>query len=195
MDVPLTPDVEGSGKPGHHTGMAQSLRLEGRTDATFDGGSFSTQGVRRTAATGCGTCTDDQCIHVSGTIVARYRVTTTVTLPRVSDFPDLTSCQRTRVQSAINNVLAPHEQQHVAAFRTYNGTTRTPFDVSLCLGEFDSTIASMFQTEASARQSSAQSASDALDPFHFDVDLNCEDRRQSTGPPEQPQSGEDEEVA
>ena len=57
-------------------------------------------------------------IHVTGTLVSTYHATTHVTLPRASDFPGLTPCQRQRVQDAIDNVLAPHEQEHVEAFRT-----------------------------------------------------------------------------
>lgn len=33
----------------------------------------------------------------------------------------------------------------------------------------------MFEAEERERRSDAQAASDALDPFHVDVDLNCED--------------------
>jgi hypothetical protein len=63
----------------------------------------------------------------------------------------------------------------VAAFRGYNGTTRRPFDLTLCRSEFDSAIRAMFEAEEDARRQAAQDASDALDPFHFDVDLDCED--------------------
>lgn len=175
--------TSGQGEPAHDVAFNTSLRLEGRTDATFDGGSFHTERVRVTAATGCPGCsTDDPCIRARGTLVATYAVTTTVTLPSADDFPNLRPCQRQRVQNAIDTVLAPHEQQHVTAFNTYNGTTRTAFDLTLCRSEFDAAIQTMHDTAAAARQSAAQAASDALDPFHFDVDINCED------PPAQPRS-------
>jgi hypothetical protein len=151
-----------------------TLRLQGRTDATFDGGSFSTENVTATQATGCKNCSGSPCVHVTGTLVTTYSVTTQVTLPPVPS--NLTPCQQQRVRDAINNVLAPHEQQHVAAFNTYNGTTSRSFDLTLCRSNFDSTIRSMFEAEERARRSAAQAASDSLDPFHFDVDLNCEDR-------------------
>lgn len=168
--------ASGRGEPSQDTAMASNVRLEGRTDAQFDGGSFETQNVRVSAAEGCTACGDgDPCIRARGMLVARFHVTTTVTLPSVDDFPDLTPCQRARVQRAITTVLAPHEQQHVQAFRQYNGVTRTPFDVTLCRSEFDSTIQSMFDTQESTRRAAAQAASDALDPFHFDVDINCEE--------------------
>jgi hypothetical protein len=155
---------------------SNSLRLQGRTDATFDGGAFHTENVVVSRGTGCEGCAGRECVHVVGDLVATYAVTTTVTLPRVSDFPNLSVCQRQRVRDAINNVLAPHEQQHVAAFNTYNGATRRRFDVTLCRNTFDSTIRTMFEAEERTRRSAAQAASDVLDPFHFDVDLNCEDR-------------------
>jgi hypothetical protein len=112
--------------------------------------------------------------------VATYSVTTTVTLPSADDFPGLTPCQRRRVQDAIDNVLAPHEQQHVRAFQQYNGTTRRPFNLTCCRSEFDTIIRNMFEAEAQARQAAAQAASDALDPFHFDVNLDCEEEGTSS---------------
>lgn len=183
--------ASGKGEPAQDSAKGSNVRIEGRTDAEFDGGSFETQNVRVSAAEGCDSCADgDPCIRARGMLVARYHVTTRVTLPSANDFPDLTPCQRARVQSAIDTVLAPHEQEHVSAFRQYNGVTRTPFDVTLCRSEFDSTIQSMFDTQQSGRRAAAQAASDALDPFHFDVDINCEE------PPEAGTSsaGENEEI-
>jgi hypothetical protein len=151
---------------------AYSVTLRGRTDATFSN-SFRTINVRTVAATGCDNCAASECVHVTGTLESTFRVATNVTLPSVSDFPDLTACQRQRVRDGINNVLAPHEQQHVAAFRTYNGTVRTPFDLTICRTDFDGAIQQLHDGVESARRSSAQAASDALDPFEFDVDLDC----------------------
>ena len=157
------------------------LRLRGRTDATYDGGRFQTQNVTVRPATDCTGCSGRNCVHVTGTLEAIYSVATTVTLPRVADFPDLTPCQQRRVQNAIDNVLAPHEQQHVAAFQQYNGTTRRAFDLTLCRSEFDGAIQRMFEAEERARRAAAQAASDALDPFHFDVDVDCEEPRAAAG--------------
>ena len=171
------PVAQGEGTREHVTAFNNpgSLRLEGRTDADFDGGSFRTERTRVRPASTCEGCTGGDCVHVTGVLVSTYHVTTRVTLPSVADYPDLTPCQRGRVQNAIDTVLAPHEQEHVHAFRGYNGTTRRPFDLTLCRSEFDSAIRSMFEAEEAARRRAAQQASDDLDPFHFDVDLNCED--------------------
>lgn len=183
------PSGSGKGTQSKDQAHANSLTLEGRTDAVFDGGSFETRDVRVTRAEGCETCEAGQCVRVRGVLVARYSVTTTVTLPSVNDFPDLTACQRQRVQDAIDNVLAPHEQEHVRAFDRYNGVTRTPFDITLCRSEFDSTVRDMFEQQQSDRRDRAQAASDALDPFNFNVDLDCEDAED-----ESPNAGDKETV-
>jgi hypothetical protein len=171
------PALEGEGEPVHEVAFNRTgpLRLHGRTDATYDGGAFRTENVTLEAGSGCAGCGGRQCVHVTGTLVATYRVRTSVTLPSVSDFPDLTPCQQRRVQDAIDNVLAPHEQEHVRAFEGYNGVTRRAFDLTLCRSEFAAAIQQMFETEEQARRQAAQSASDALDPFNFDVDMDCEE--------------------
>jgi hypothetical protein len=171
------PLVYGAGQPHQVSvfGRRGTLRLQGRTDANFDGGSFHTQNVVARGATDCEGCSGKACLHVTGTLIATYAVTTRVTLPQVSDYPDLTPRQQQRVRDAIENVLAPHEQAHVRAFATYNGTTRRPFDLTLCRSAFEDAIRSMFTAEEQARHQAAQAASDALDPFHFDVDLSCEE--------------------
>jgi hypothetical protein len=166
------PDITGTGTEEQVT--AYSVTLRGRTDADFSS-SFETRNVRTRAASECENCTGAECVHVTGTLESTFRVRTTVTLPSVSDFPDLTACQRARVQDGITNVLAPHEQQHVVAFRTYNGVVRTRFDLTLCRSDFDARIQELHDSIESARRAAAQAASDALDPFEFDVDLNCED--------------------
>jgi len=165
--------VSGDGQDFHS--VAYGLTLRGRTDATFSS-NFRTVDVRTTEGTGCDGCSGSDCVHVAGTLESTFRVKTQITLPSVSDFPDLTACQRQRVRDAITNVLAPHEQRHVTAFRTYNGTTRTPFDLTLCRTDFNARIQAMHDSAESTRQASAQAASDALDPFEFEVDLDCDDR-------------------
>jgi len=166
------PEVSGEGPETAVT--AYSVTLRGRTDADFSN-SFRTRNVRTSAGSGCEGCTGAECVHVTGIVESTFRVTTRVTLPSVDDFPDLTECQRQRVQDGITNVLAPHEQEHVTAFNTYRGTVRTPFDLTLCRTDFDARIQELHDGVEAARRSSAQAASDALDPFSFDVDLDCED--------------------
>lgn len=165
--------ISGTGNRHHETVHGgSSMTLQGRTDADYDGGVFQTENVTATRGEGCQTCED--CLHIRGTLVSTFTVTTTVTLPSINDYPNLTACQRQRVQNAIDTVLAPHEQQHVQAFRAYNGTVRTPFDFTICRSEFESRIQDMHNQIESGRRSVAQGASDALDPFNFTVDLNCD---------------------
>ncbi|MEA5463934.1 hypothetical protein [Leptothoe sp. PORK10 BA2] len=166
------PNLEGEGESYTTVVYGNSLRLQGRTRARFSN-SFLTENVVTAPAEGCEGCRASNCVHVTGTLVSTFTVTTTVTLPSVADFPHLTSCQQQRVQDAIDTVLAPHEQQHVSAFQTYNGTVSPPFDLTICRGRFAAQIQAMHNSLQSSRRSAAQGASDALDPFHFDVDLNC----------------------
>jgi len=171
-------EVSGKGSSAHHSAESKGrkMRLNGRTEADFDGGKYETKNTKVQSATGCESCNGNDCIHVIGTLVARYHVKTIVTLPKVSDYPDLTKCQKIRIRNAIMNVLAPHEQQHVRAFRQYNGVTRQQFDLTLCRSEFDGKIKAIFENEEKARRAAAKAASEALDPFYFDVDLNCDDK-------------------
>jgi hypothetical protein len=164
---------------------AFQLQLQGRTDADFTS-SFSTENGRTRRGAGCEGCLPEDCVQATGVLVSTFQVNTTVTLPSVDDFPGLTPCQRQRVQNAITSVLTPHEQQHVRAFRTYNGTVRTPFNLTVCRPEFDARIQAMHDGIEARRRTDAQARSDALDPFQFTVDLNCEEpsapRRQAVGP-------------
>lgn len=168
----MVPDVSGEGFDVQVS--AYSVTLRGRTDADFSS-SFRTRNVRTGAGSGCENCAGADCVHVTGILESTFRVRTTVTLPSVDDFPGLTACQRQRVQDGITNVLAPHEQEHVVAFNTYAGTVRTPFDLTLCRSDFDARIQELHDSVEAGRRTAAQAASDALDPFSFDVDLDCTD--------------------
>lgn len=164
----------GRGTPTQAKGFAQSLSLEGLTEAEFDGGSFSVTNAQQTEATECENCGDSDCRQISGVLDSTFHVNTNVTLPNVDDL-NLTPCQVPIVTNAINNVLAPHEQDHVRRFSTYNGSVSTPFNVKVCSGDFSAKMQEMHDNIESARQSAAQALSDEIDPFNFDVDIDCED--------------------
>ncbi len=174
--VPI-PEISGGGEPDQDYAFTNggTLALQGRTDAEFDGGVFRTTNMRTSRSSRCPTCEAPECLHVIGTLVSTFRVTTRVTLPSAADFDGLTACQRARVRAGIRNVLAPHEQEHVRAFQTYNGTVRTPFEMSVCRDEFAGEIQSLHDGIGRARQDRAQALSDGLDPFNFTVDLDCQD--------------------
>ena len=169
--------VEASGRSarsgGGHPGYANSVRLEGRTDADFSGSTFRTVDGTTRPAKGCKACGADDCQRATGKIVMTFQVATTVTLPNPD--PDLTPCQLQRVRNAIRTILAPHEQRHVSAFSTYDGTVVKPFDLTLCSGDFDAAIQSMFDAVEKRRRAAAQAKSDKLDPFFFDVNIDCKD--------------------
>jgi hypothetical protein len=173
--VEPVPDVAAEGAP-HETVVyagERTIRIHGRTRARFNGGSFRTVNVVTEPGVGCEGCRARNCVHVTGSVVIDYHVTTSVTLPPIPR--GLTPCQRERVQEAIDNVIAPHEAEHVAAFEQYNGTTEQPFDLTLCRNRFPAAIRSMVRQEETPRRAEAQAASDALDPFETEVDLNCEE--------------------
>lgn len=172
--VEPVPHVSETGESEQVEVYGQSLRLQGRTRARF-GNSFRTVDVVTEPGEGCRGCRKSGCVHVTGTLESTYNVTTSVTLPTVASQRRLTPCQRERVQDAIDNVLAPHEQEHVDAFNTYNGTTSTPFDMTICRTSFNARIRALHNADARARRAAAQALSDALDPFFFDVDLDCEE--------------------
>jgi hypothetical protein len=171
------PPVSITGEPHEVVAYAgaPSVRLRGVTRAKFDGGKSRTENLVTEPGSGCRGCRGKNCVHVTGTVVTEYHVTTTVTLPKASSFRRLTPCQRERVQDAIDNILAPHEQDHVDAFETYNGTTEQPFDLNLCRGQLPRAVKKMVRDEERPRRAAAKAASAALDPFNFNVDLDCTD--------------------
>jgi len=148
------------------------VTLHGRTTANFSF-SFAWRDDRCKPAEGCTGCPSAQCIRCTGTIVITYRSAPRVFLPSVPR--GLRPCQRRIVQDAIENILAPHEQEHVAAFRTYEGEEHIPYDLSGCRASMSPAIRHMVNSRESARRAAAQAASDALDPFNPTIDITCED--------------------
>lgn len=176
VEVAPVQDVSGHGQV--HQAMAHgpaNVSIKGKTNATFDGGSFHTEGVTTEAGQGCSACKAKNCVHVTGNVVTAYKVTTKVSLPSMAQFAKLTPCQREAVRQAIQSQLAPHEQDHVTAFGQYNGSSSQPFDLTTCRAALPGKVSAMVRTEERQRRADAQAASDALDPFQIDVDLNCSD--------------------
>lgn len=54
-------------------------------------------------------------------------------------------------------------------------TQKTRLDLTICRTDLDASIQALHDSIEGPRQSAAQAASDALDPFEFEVDLDCED--------------------
>ncbi len=173
-EQPPLPAIEDEGGPFPAVGRAGgSVSLTGRTRASFRF-SFRVENETVTPGSACSGCgRRDPCVHVTGNLVIEFHVTTRVTLPRVPR--GLTACQRERVRAAITDTLSPHEDEHVAAFEAYNGTVTLPFDEEMCRSRYGRFIRTMARDEERTRRVDARAASDALDPFRVDVDLDCSD--------------------
>jgi hypothetical protein len=163
----------GSSEPYEVVAFGNALNLQAETHAEFNG-SWRIANRRETAGKDCPNCGPPDCINSSGNLVNTFTVITRVELPEISD--DLTPCQKSRVQQAINTKLKPHEQQHVRAFQTFRGTTQKAFSFeNICRDDLKSKLQEMHDSERQSRQAVTQAKSDALDPFSIDVDLDCKD--------------------
>jgi len=163
--------VEGEGEPHDEVVFGgNSLQLQGRTNAHYRN-RFSAPNMTTTAGTGC-SCADADCVHITGVLTSTFTMTTDVSLPPVPS--GLSDCQQKTVRAAISTCLAPHEQQHVAAFNAYAGTVQTPFDTTCCRSDVRSTLQGMHDALEGPRHDTVQASSDALDPFQVDIDLDCQ---------------------
>jgi hypothetical protein len=158
-------------------GDVAPVQLRGRTDADYSNNRWALVNESGRQGSGCEGCNGRQCMEYSATVRSTFQVATTVTLPTMSEYAGYSSCQRQRIQDAITNTLSPHEQQHVAAFRTYNGSVDTPLTMVGCRSDLQDRVASrateIHNGVEGPRRASAQAASNALDPFVVNVDLNC----------------------
>jgi hypothetical protein len=125
---------------------------------------------------------EEDFIDVSAKAVCTYKATVSINLPSVPG--GLSACQAKRVKDAIDNKLAPHEKQHEAAMKTYDGTYEEAFKLTHILraqvnAELTAKAKQIGDAQQAIREAAAKQASDALDqpPFVVDVDLNCEDEK------------------
>jgi len=168
-------------EPVEVTVFAPGPKLKGETTANYtsDTPTIVPNPPKATKAKGCPDCGDKSCIRARGTYVVTYASNPTVTLPDLDGY-GFTDCQRKNAEKFVKNVLSPHEQEHVKAFKThFDGTKKTPFDLKVCSTE-DATakIKAMYLADFEARRSKAQAVSDALDEggkneFTWDMDEGC----------------------
>jgi hypothetical protein len=125
---------------------------------------------------------EDDKIDVSAKAVCTYVASVTINLPTVPG--NLTACQQKRVKDAIDNKLSPHEQQHKAAMKTFDGTYVEAFTLSQILrstvnAELTAKASEIADAQHAVREAAAQKLSDDLDkpPFMITVDLDCEDEK------------------
>jgi hypothetical protein len=189
-EVPITPlhDVQIVPPPDtpDETDHGRVVHLRGLTTAHWSQSTHAAQtsNLQFGRTTGCTDCAeDDPCIRVSATVTCTYNVPVSVSLPDL-DSMGLNECEREQAQHWVDTVLSPHEQEHVQKFSTYNGTTTHNVRFVSCNSAAQDTLAERVETIVSAehasRQSSAQSQSDALDPFNFDFELNCPEPEEET---------------
>ena len=174
-----------TGKTANHESIGKGttkIHLHGKTVANYDNGVGTAKNVKTVKTKDCYGCDDNQCVSVSGTLALTFRANPTITLPSPSRYAHLRPCQIKRVEAWIQNVLLPHEKQHKAAFELYNGSVNKPFQLKICRSEWSSEILQpIHDTEETRRRTIADNASDALDPFHTNIDLDCEDKETSIG--------------
>ncbi|WP_149304097.1 eCIS core domain-containing protein [Pareuzebyella sediminis] len=173
MAPEIVPDVQYSGRPTTKTVFGNTVSFQGVTTANFNGGNGRSTSLERTPVPEGPGCTENDCWHYTGNYVIDYSVSTSVTLPSVPS--GLTDCQQERVRDAIANELAPHEQEHVAAFNQYNGSVTLTIDYTGPSAGIEAHVQHMHDAHEQARMAAANAESAALDPFHVEVDLECED--------------------
>lgn len=175
MEPESLPDFQTFGKaPDTVTVFGKTITVQGETKADFDNGTGSTQNLKARPAPKCDGCSGAECISVTGQLVITYNVATSVTLP---DMPEgLTECQQQRVRTAIDTKIKPHEDEHVKAFNTYKGTVTLPINFTGCKADLHAHVQAMHDADNEARKTAARAKSDALDPFHVPIDLDCEDK-------------------
>lgn len=175
----LSTSGSGSGVP-HKTafGNCAGAHVQGRTDANYDQGTYSVTGATVSRARHCTGCAAAQCVTVRGIIVSVFQANPTVTLPGLPP-SNWNACERTAIRNFIDTTLSQHEQQHVTAFHTYNGTVRTPFIYTGCQDGWEAHVAGMHDRINRSRAASANALSDALDANganNFTITCNCPDR-------------------
>ena len=159
-----------------------SISLHGKTVANYDEGIGNVINQKAVHAKDCPGCDDSKCINWSGALQLTFLASPTITLPSPSEYAHLRPCQQERVKAWIQNVLLPHERQHKAAFEKYNGTVNKPFRMKICQEDRSSDLVQhLHDTENKRRKKIANDASDALDPFHTNIDLDCKDKKTSEG--------------
>ena len=83
------------------------------------------------------------------------------------------------MQEAIDTKIAPHEQEHVKHFKTYDGKTSSPFSVTACKDKLGAKATAevnrIHREENTRRGDAADKLSLSTDPFEVTVDLDCQE--------------------
>ena len=151
----------------------EGVNVQGHTDANYSN-SFDPTATAKPSTT-CKDCDPPDCITVTGTLVSTFTASPVITLPTVPD--GLSDCETRAITKFINTTLKRHEQQHVAAFNTYNGVKRTPYKFTGCKADFDIYMQQqqVLHDELNDKKTAdANAKSDALDPFSPTIPCDCD---------------------
>jgi hypothetical protein len=152
-------------------GHCEGVDVHGQTDFNPVPSTFAVNGGSTRSATACEACTPADCITANGTIVSVFKSNPTVTLPPVPS--GLAPCETHAVTVFINTTLRSHEQQHVAAFKTYDGKVSTPLHYKGCRTDLQAYVQSVHDGIDAQRSAAAIAKSDALDPFVRPIPCKC----------------------
>lgn len=123
-------------------------------------------------ASGCDCPKKVKCLHITGDLVSDYKVTVTITLPKIPK--GMSKCEREAVERAIEDDVKPHEEEHKTRFQTYNGRTTIPIDVTGCGKKaVRAQIQAIHDEEARQRQADADALSGGIDPWHTVPDFSA----------------------
>jgi hypothetical protein len=122
-------------------------------------------------------------IRAQGTVSATFSSNPTVDEYDL-DSHGFTDCQRKNAEKFIKNVLDPHEQAHVKAYKTnFDGDWSKAFDLTVKdAGDATTQIKGIYNDEFAARKKKADDASGDLDAggknhFTWDMDEGCADEK------------------
>ena len=100
------------------------------------------------------------------------------------DSHGFTDCQRKNAEKFVKNVLDPHEQAHVKAYKTnFDGKWSKPFDLTVNdTADATAQIKAIYDTEFADRKKKADDASGDLDAggknqFTWDMDEGCTEEK------------------
>jgi len=165
------------GKPSHFSfkGGCDHLNLHGKTDVQFDSRGDVKNRVEEPGKD-CACKKGVPCIHLTGTLVTDYTASVSITMPPMPD--GLTRCQQSQVRAFFVNVLRPHEEDHRAALKTFEGQTKNPVDVTGCgHDDVQAKVQAIGDAERAPRESAARAKSNALDPFVRIIDCSECDKK------------------
>ena len=148
----------------------KGIGVEGKTVANYDHGTYRTKGKTRQGKT-CEECSGNDCITFSGNVISVFKANPVVTLPNVPK--NLSVCEQAAVKTFILTTLKKHEQNHVIAFKTYNGKVVTPFVFNGCRKDFDQHVLDIHNRIDRIRIADANRKSNSFDPFNKKIPCNC----------------------